>query len=108
MDFSIYNSLADTNIPVTLDWKIICTMINNLPTEHIEVLCALILHNYVLETDIHNAEKTFKIDNSSRKKSVIYSGKIMEGGNGILFSLKNLPIKLQLIISNYIHTISTK
>jgi len=81
----LYQTLIDykTNI----DWKYVCSIIKQLPTEVNEVLYALILHHY-------------KLDNN--EVSIKPYGIRSLGKKGILVQIDTLPDKLKDIIRAFI------
>ena len=80
------------------DIKSICATINNIATtlnaveasEHYSEIAALILHHYLLS------------NKNVMLSSVPHNGKLMVGGKGVLYFIKNLPSSLQKIIGQYI------
>ena len=95
--FKLYDKFVKTiNVSRTPDWKVLCPTISNLEKEHSEIICALIIHHYLLE-------------GSNTTTAIIpYGGKLLDVllGKGLTFTVSNMPIELQLIIEQYIMSIT--
>lgn len=81
-----------------LDIKCICTTINNIAQTltaeeanfHYANIGALIIHHDTIT------------NNGTTLSPIPYLGKVMIGSRGILYTIGNLPVLLQQIISNYL------
>jgi len=79
------------------------SVINRLPDQlsdgsnPFEIIYALILHHYALEES--------KTKERSRPNVIPYGGKAFDHGNGVLYTLPNLPPTLLQIIEQYINEI---
>jgi hypothetical protein len=108
MSLQLYNDLLTkvSAAPVDVNPTRLCATINRLPDDAMnsgplspfEVIYALIQHHYYQETA------------STRAKTTIpYGGKTFDDGNGVLYTLSNLPPSLVQIIAKYIEeTVSTQ
>ena len=78
--------------------KNLISSINRLPdrlsngNNPFEIIYVLILHYYYLEQE----------NRRTKLNTIPYGGKFFDHGNGILYTINNLPEKLQLIIQQYI------
>jgi len=70
-------------------WKSATAVISMLDEKNSKILYAIIYHHYT-------------ITQNKASKKIPYNGKLFESGCGVLFTAKNLPIKLQLIILEYL------
>ena len=88
--------------PVDINPARLCATINRLPDDStdpsfFEILYVIILHHYYQENQSTRA-----------KTSIPYSGKTFDDGNGVLYTLSNLPPSLIQILAKYIEeTVST-
>lgn len=70
----------------------IWSSINRLPPAHIEFIYFLILHDY--------------LSHGGEEKTPPYGAKIQTGGKGVIFTVRNLPLRLQKILLAYLARIS--
>jgi len=92
IQFPLYFKLKQ-NLITDYDIKIICSKINNLDEESIEIIQALILTFYITNSGHIDINK-FKLP---------YNGKTVAGGKGCYYTFNNLPIELQHIIATYVN-----
>lgn len=92
--FPLYDTLLATNVPgeEAMDWALACSALAELPIEHLEILCALIIHHATKETR----------ELGRRRQATPYGGKTFEAGKGVTFHLSLLPATLQKILYRYI------
>lgn len=128
--FELYEDLKSKGT-IDVNWNILCPTINKLKTEHTEIIYALIIHYYLLNSNniINESPNIFKNKtNSITPKNyntkncniknynitpsymqsinpshiIPYNGKICEGGKGIIYKLEDISEELKNIISHYI------
>lgn len=115
--FPVYDQLLSLSIPLTdaiSDWSKICATINSLSIEHTNFLCALIFHHYRLEMQsrvngnvLEQLLVQYQSEAGNRSSlGLPYGGQTFKTGRGIVFTVNNLPIDLQRIITNYVAKIS--
>lgn len=105
--------LAQTNI-CNRNWLEICSMINQLNDEQLEILYSLIIHHYIQEQlkkghNIDDIKQQLMKDESKGKRKIIfhpYKGKGFDSGKGCTYVTKNLPDQLQIVIARYVDTIT--
>lgn len=91
MECQLYDQLAkkapsfDDQKEREKQWRQICPVINRLPLENLENIYVLILH--------HQKEQ---------KAIIPYGGKTFDTGKGVIYTVANLPTRLQEIILQYI------
>jgi hypothetical protein len=78
-----------------MNWAITSGKLNSLNEEQVEMLYVLILSYYYFDN------KNF----SDKKRITPFKGKLMDGNKGILYTITDLPIRLQQIIYEYIETL---
>jgi hypothetical protein len=91
IEFPLYNKLKE-NLITEYDPKSICSKINCLDDENIEIVQALIL-TYFITHNGHIDVNKFKLP---------YNGKTVAGGKGCYYTFNNLPFYLQHIIATYV------
>jgi hypothetical protein len=94
LEFPLYTSLVEeactlTSIPDVMKHT------QNLPTEYLEVIMALIFHHHHVMLKM-GALKQKKIP------PIPFGGKTFDSGKGVIFHLKDLPENLQKILVCYI------
>jgi hypothetical protein len=80
---------------VQMNWNLTSARINSMNEKEMEILYVLILSHFYVEN------KSFL----DKRKMTPYKGKLMDGNKGILYTITDLPIRLQQIIYSYIETI---
>jgi hypothetical protein len=78
-----------------MNWAVASSKLNSLNEKEMEILYILILCHYYSE------HKTFL----DKKKMTPYKGKLMDGNKGILYTITELPNRLQQIIYEYLEII---
>ena len=78
-----------------MNWANTAAKLNSLTENEMEMLYVLILCYY------YDENKTFL----DKKKMTPYKGKLMDGNKGILYTITELPSRLQQIIHEYIENI---
>ena len=124
ISFPLYDDLKSRG-HTQINWNILCPTINKLKSSQTEIIYALILHHYLLHNNTQNPINNFNIinsttprknkltpktyqlsfptlNNSDGSEKIPYSGKVCEGGKGIIYTLNQLPLELQDIIAHYI------
>ena len=96
MEFPMYDELKEMRSTESVDWKTISNICKQLPQQHLDNIYLLILHHSTLEEQ----------PKKNKKSGIPYNGKVFDDGNGVFFSLPNLPDTLLEIISRYIQHIS--
>jgi hypothetical protein len=98
MSLRLYDELIAKigTTPVEVNPSRLCTTINRLPETSTEpnpyeIIYVLILHHYYQENQSTRA-----------KTSIPYGGKTFDDGNGVLYTLNNLPPSLVQILAKYI------
>lgn len=81
----LYESLEKEDVPKQVNWSNYVSIINGLSQEKTETFLSLIIHHYAITT-------------GKLPDTVPYSGKTIEGSRGILYTINNLPEKLQRIL----------
>jgi len=113
--FLLYDDLVSKIDANEIDWLKVCSTINSLPIEHLEIIYALILHHYLLDMQMKSANPnlTIYIDRlrgfaDGRKPHIQqpYGVRVFSSGKGIMFTVNSLPEQLQHIISTYVYSIS--
>jgi hypothetical protein len=95
--FPLYVSLYEKTkkSEINMNWNTTSSKINSMNEKEMEILYVLILSHYFVEN------KTFL----EKKKMTPYKGKLMDGNKGILYTITDIPLKLQQIIYLYVETI---
>ena len=83
------------NIESHMNWAITSQKLSGLNEEEMEIVYVLIVCYYYMEN------KAFL----DKKKMTPYRGKLMDGNKGIVYTITDLPLKLQQIIYEYIQII---
>lgn len=78
-----------------MNWVTTSSKLNTLSEKEMEILYVLILSYYYLEN------KNF----SDKKRMTPFKGKLMDGNKGILYTITDLPQRLQQIVYDYIEII---
>ena len=78
-----------------MNWAVVSSKLGSLNEKEMELMYVLILSHYYQEN------KTFL----DKKKMTPYKGKLMDANKGVLYTITELPIRLQQIIYQYIETI---
>jgi hypothetical protein len=93
----LYHSLYESTkkSEVQMNWNVASSKINSMNEKEMEILYVLILSHFFVEN------KTFM----DKRKMTPYKGKLMDGNKGILYTITELPMKLQQIIYGYIDMI---
>lgn len=93
----LYQTLFDKtkSSEVQMNWAVVASKLSSLTENEMELLYVLILCHY------HHENKSFL----DKKKMTPYKGKLMDGNKGILYTITELPVKLQQIIYEYIEII---
>jgi hypothetical protein len=78
-----------------MNWAVTSQKLNNLNEKEMEIVYVLIVCYYYTEN------KTFL----DKKKMTPYKGKLMDSNKGIVYTITDLPMKLQQIIYEYIKII---
>lgn len=78
-----------------MNWSTTSSKINSMNEKEMEILYVLILSHYFVEN------KTFL----EKKKMTPYKGKLMDASKGILYTITDIPPRLQQIIYLYVETI---
>jgi len=78
-----------------MNWAIVSSKLNSLSEKEMELLYVLILCHYFHEN------KSFL----DKKKMTPYKGKLMDGNKGILYTITELPVRLQQILYEYLEII---
>jgi hypothetical protein len=78
-----------------MNWAVVSSKLGSLNEKEMELMYVLILCYYYQEN------KTFL----DKKKMTPYKGKLMDGNKGVLYTITELPNRLQQIIYQYIETI---
>ena len=78
-----------------MNWAVVSTKLSTLNEKEMELLYVLILCFYYQEN------KTFL----DKKKMTPYKGKLMDGNKGVLYTITELPLRLQQMIHEYIEMI---
>jgi len=105
--YPLYDKLranVESRVEKTIDIKRVCTSINGIAqtlspeetNEHYREIAALILHHELIT------------NGGVLLSSTPYDGKVMAGGKGILYYVKNLPPILQQIIAQYVEESALK
>lgn len=80
---------------IQMNWNTTSARINSMNEKEMEILYVLILSHFHLEN------KSFL----DKRKMTPFKGKLMDGNKGILYTITDLPMRLQQIIYAYIETI---
>lgn len=80
---------------IQMNWATVSSKLSSLNEKEMEILYVLILCHYYQEN------KTFL----DKKKMTPYKGKLMDGNKGILYTITELPTRLQQIIYEYVEAI---
>lgn len=93
----LYQSLYDKtkSSEQQMNWAVVSSKLNTLNEKEMELLYVLILCFY------YHENKSFL----DKKKMTPYKGKLMDGNKGILYTITELPLRLQMIIYEYIEMI---
>jgi hypothetical protein len=78
-----------------MNWAVASSKLITLNEKEMELLYVLILCYYYYDN------KTFL----DKKKMTPYKGKLMDGNKGILYTITELPVRLQQIIYEYVEMI---
>jgi len=78
-----------------MNWAVVSSKLGSLNEKEMELMYVLILCHYYQES------KTFL----DKKKMTPYKGKLMDGNKGVLYTITELPVRLQQIIYQYIEII---
>ena len=92
----IADSISDSDIEIR--WHQVCPVIANLTDIHRDLLYAIILHYAETETKIVG----------KGKNNAPFGGKSFSIGKGLMFSVENIPLKLQKIILGYVSVLMTE
>jgi len=91
----------------SMEQKAWISVINRLPDQlpdgsnPFEVIYALILHHYAIE------EGKTRERSLTRPNGIPYGGKAFDHGNGVLYTVPNLPSTLLQVIEQYINEIAS-
>lgn len=93
----LFNELYEKSktIESHMNWAITSQKLNSLNEKEMEIVYVLIVCYYYLEN------KSFL----DKKKMTPYKGKLMDGNKGIIYTITDLPVRLQQIIYDYIQVI---
>lgn len=80
---------------IQMNWNTTSSKINSMSEKEMEMLYVLILSYFFVEN------KSFL----DKRKMTPYKGKLMDGNKGILYTITDLPMRLQQIIYMYVETI---
>jgi len=98
MEFPLYDELvkrAETQAPSSEVWSYMM----NLPTELTEIVFALIWHYASLHGALPTQVRT------SKRFALPYTGKLFEGGKGVVFRLDDLPTDLKALLAVYVSSV---
>lgn len=97
--FPIYDlCLSQASDHANPDASKICSTINNLSDDHMEVIFAMILHHFFLE----QGGKVIT------RKTTPFSGKhLLHGTKGLIYTFSSLPPDLRKIISAYVSMVAS-
>ena len=121
MNFPLYRKLLDDPSEKTLTFSEVCLLLNETTGIHCEIITALIVHHYIINSSILLAadgtaedfqDKISIIikqilpnnDNKDKKQTIRlpFKGKMLASSKSPLFTFRMLPPNLQKIIINYI------
>jgi hypothetical protein len=90
----LYNSLLEKakESERQMNWALTASKLNALSEKEMELVYVLILCHFYSEN------KTFL----EKKKLTPYKGKLMDGNKGILYTITELPLKLQQVIYEFV------
>lgn len=92
----LYQNLYDqTGHGRQMNWAVASSKLGSLNEKEMEILYVLILCYYYQEN------KSFL----DKKKMTPYKGKLMDGNKGVLYTINELPNRLQQIVYEYIEMI---
>ncbi len=98
MEYSLYSKLLQSS--ASFDPNDICSKINKLPKDHLEIIGSLIIHHYII-----TSKSSSKVIIGPRKIKKIYKGETNKDSQGILFTFSILPSEVQNVISSYVNLI---
>ncbi len=78
-----------------MNWALTSQKLNSLNEKEMEIVYVLIVSYYYMEN------KAFL----DKKKMTPYKGKLMDGNKGIIYTITDLPSRLQQIIYEYVQVI---
>ena len=95
--FPLYVTLYDKTkkSEVQMNWNTTSSKINSMNEKEMEILYGLILSHFFVEN------KSFL----DKRKMTPYKGKLMDGNKGVLYTITDLPGRLQQIIYAYVETL---
>jgi hypothetical protein len=95
--FPLYHSLFEKTKKAesNMNWNTTSSKISSLNEKEMEILYVLILSHFYIDN------KNFM----EKRKMTPYKGKLMDGNKGILYTITDLPIRLQQIVFEYVETI---
>jgi hypothetical protein len=117
--FKIYDELLIDAPSVKLsddEIKKVCSTINSLPLEHVEIIFALIVHYYISELraksphfSSRDVQQILHDISSSRNSGLSqpYGVRKFNAGKGVIFTMNTLPEGLQQIVISYVRKISS-
>jgi hypothetical protein len=93
----LYQNLFDQtkSMETQMNWAVVSSKLGSLSEKEMEIMYVLILSHYYQEN------KTFL----DKKKMTPYKGKLMDANKGVLYTITELPLRLQQIIYQYIEII---
>ncbi len=96
IEFPLLKQLRDRAIKnKEYDVKKVCSRINSLPDNQLEIVQALILYYYA-------STGGGSLGDGSTKFRLPYGGKVFDGGRGCLFTLSTLPRELQDLLAVFV------
>lgn len=105
-DYPLYDYLY-SNVDQVVDPSVIASTIksiHNLSTSdaklHYDELNSLIYYHYYKENG--------NLPSDVGKRNSIYGSSIMAGGKGVVYTIKNFPIHLQIVLQNYCKAITSE
>jgi hypothetical protein len=95
--FPLFHELLDKskNMESHMNWAVTSHKLNTLTEKEMEIVYVLIVCYYFMEN------KAFL----DKKKMTPYKGKLMDGNKGIIYTITDLPLRLQQMIYEYIQII---
>jgi hypothetical protein len=93
----LFNALLEKSkgIQSHLNWATTSSKLNSLTEKEMEIVYVLIVCYY------YHENKAFL----EKKKMTPYKGKLMDGNKGIIYTITELPLRLQQIIYEFIQLI---